>query len=150
MEKQYKKNFLSMDLAERLIRVEQTVSASFNKFISYDQTEYYKSMSAEQKKEFEKFIKNKKKKKMFLSSSIFGCMFGMFFLTSEITGNVVSTGSGTISLSIYQLILGAILLVLLSIVLFSFISQRLQKRKFDKHSAVLENMVISKKVIKHK
>jgi hypothetical protein len=56
-----KKKFFSMDIAERLIRVEQVVSASFNRPLAYNQTECYKGMTNNEKIEFEEFIRNRKK-----------------------------------------------------------------------------------------
>src|SRR3989344_1978058 len=60
-----KKKIMSLDLAERLIRVEQNVSACFNKPVSFTQTEYFKSMSNSEKKDFIKYLNNKTKKKVF-------------------------------------------------------------------------------------
>jgi hypothetical protein len=56
------KKFFTLDLAERMIRVEQEVSSSFDRAIPYYQTEYYKNLSLKQQKELSRFIKNKKQK----------------------------------------------------------------------------------------
>ena len=68
MSKKDKKDYLSNDLIERIIRIEQRVSARFGKIVSYSSTEYYKSLTNEQKSLFEKYLKSKKKKKLFFSS----------------------------------------------------------------------------------
>lgn len=64
MAKNKKRDFLSNDFRERMIRIEQRVSGKFGKSLAYDKTEYYKSMGNEQKKEFRNYLKNKKTKSL--------------------------------------------------------------------------------------
>jgi hypothetical protein len=141
------KKMLSMDLAERLIRVEQTVSASFNKDVSYDKTAYYLSMTPQQRKEFDEYLKNKKKKKVFLSSFIFACMFGLSIFSLGITGNVVNESNAKI-FSIAEISLAVILVLLVVYLVFSWISNMLKNKRFDKHSEILNNLTLSKRIRK--
>lgn len=70
--------FLSMDLIERMIWVEQRVSVHFRKFVKYNETEYYKSLPHNLKVKFENYLKWKKRKKfvyLFLILSIMGVLF---------------------------------------------------------------------------
>lgn len=57
-----KKKFLAQDLAERIMRVEQRVSECFDGKIPYNETEYYKTMSASERKNFQNLLKKKRKK----------------------------------------------------------------------------------------
>jgi hypothetical protein len=89
MPKKEKESFLSNDLNERIMRVEQRVSTRFGKFVNYKNTEYYKSLSDSQKKAFEKYLNNKKKKKFSVYVSIFLGFISLGFLNLNFTGNVV-------------------------------------------------------------
>lgn len=87
-----KKHFLSMDLIERLIRVEQRVGLSFGKEIMYNKTEYYRSLSLKEKQKFEKYLRTKGRKKYVLSITLLILMVGGFlFYNGSITGNVIGT-----------------------------------------------------------
>ena len=145
-EKPELKKFLSMELAERLIRVEQTVSASFNKDISYDQTAYYKGMSPKEKAEFDKYLKNKKNKKVMFSSSIFVCMFALSLFGSGITGNVTGIGETSRFHSLPEIILSIILGILIIYGIYSFISGKMQDKKFKQHSEIIEDFAVTKRV----
>lgn len=146
LEKPELKKFLSMELAERLIRVEQTVSASFNKEISYDQTAYYKGMSPKEKTEFDNYLKNKKKKKIMFSSSIFVCMFALSLFSSGITGNFIATGENSRFHSVPEIVLGVILGILVIYGIYSFISGKMQEKRFNKHSEIVENFAVTKRI----
>ena len=51
-----------MQLAEKMIRLEQSSVASLNnKHIGYNQTEFFRAMSKENKKSFEKYLRSKKR-----------------------------------------------------------------------------------------
>ena len=49
-----KNEFLSNDMSERIMRVEQKVSANFGRLLHYNNTEYYKSLTPVQKESFER------------------------------------------------------------------------------------------------
>src|SRR3989338_2350439 len=89
-----KKKIMSLDLAERLIRVEQNVSACFNKPVSFTQTEYFKSMSNSEKKDFIKYLNNKTKKKVFKLFLVFLPLLIIFLLNMSITGKAIKETIG--------------------------------------------------------
>lgn len=116
MSKPERKHFLNMDLVERMIRVEQRVSASFRKYVSYQQTEYFQSLTPSERKEFEKYLKMKKLKKVgtlvVLSSILVVLVLGGLNMTGAVIG-VNNYGTINLSLIVFCLALVALLLFIL-------------------------------------
>lgn len=148
MSKNEKKKFLSMDLIDRMIRVEQRVSSSFHKYVPYNETEYYRSLKSGDKIEYEKFLRRKKKKNLWLSSSLFlpvltffGANFG---ITGLVTGNVISEEAGG-TISSFAFWLSAGLFAIISLILVSFwVHQSRRGKAFDKHAKILEDIYLKK------
>ncbi len=143
MTEKEKKNFLSMDLVERIIRLEQRVSASFGEFIPYTKTHYFKSLSKNEKIKFIEYLKKYKRRKYVL-----GFLFSLFVVVSfifkgNITGKVVSENvfSGE---SIY----GTIFLIFLLFVVFLLIILLFFKNKREKrikgHFKVIDKIYLRK------
>jgi hypothetical protein len=151
MSDEEKKKFLSMDLTERMIRVEQRVSASFEKHVPYEKTEYYKQLSSKAKEEFEKYLKKNKRKKYLLGMAILSPLVVLFFLKSEITGNVIAEAVGNKSL-VNMLESGAAitLLLIVGISLVSFVSKKKRNKRFEGNFDILENVFLEKHGIKHR
>jgi uncharacterized membrane protein YuzA (DUF378 family) len=141
-----KKKFLSMDLAERMIRVEQNVSSAFNKYVPYNQTEYYKSLSEEEKRQFEEHMKNKGKKKILGIFGLFAPLLLIGFLSFNLTGNVVKENIGGTGFS--MLIIGLVaLFVILALALFLFSLGRKKKdKKYSSHIKVIDDIISKKRV----
>jgi len=89
MNKKEKKEFLSMDLVERLIRLEQRVSASFGKFIPYSETEYFKQLPEKEKKKFKDYLKRHKRRKFVLGFFLSFVILGAIILRGAITARVI-------------------------------------------------------------
>ena len=87
-----KKDFLSMDIIERMIRVEQRVSAHFREFIKYNETEYYKSLTKAEKAKFDNYLRWKKKRTV-LTSLLLLLPVVLFFWLESTTGHAVSESS---------------------------------------------------------
>ena len=143
MTKKQKEGFLSNDLSERVIRVEQRVSTKFNQLIPYNQTEYYKSMSEAQKRSFEKYLENKGQKKILLLGALLISLFVLVFLNFSFTGDAVKedlAGSGIdINLIfVFMLLLFAIVLI----IVFFMVARR--KKKLNKHIMVIDKIVYAK------
>ena len=150
MSKSEKKNFLSMDLAERMIRVEQTVSASFGKYIPYKETEYYKSMTSSQRDNFEKFLKGKKIKK---AASILALVLPLFFIAFfniTFTGNAIRDNLGGSSYNF--LFSGLIILVVIVgiIMIYSYVHKKNREENLKGHLKVLDDILVKKGTIKNK
>jgi len=88
-DKKEKREFLRMDWVERMIRVEQSVNASFNKKVPYNKTRYYQSLTDSEKKEFEKYLKKNKRKK-YLGLFLGMAFVGLVLLNGAYTGGIVS------------------------------------------------------------
>ena|SRR3989338_7361305 len=135
-----KKMFLSMDLIERMIRVEQRVSAHFHKLIPYNKTEYYKSLTEKERKTFENYLKNKKMKS-FLKVSVFFILAVLFLLQGiKLTGSVIQESSSFSLVDMGIFFLVAISLLALTALLLSNARRR---EKLNDHVAVLEKVMYS-------
>jgi hypothetical protein len=146
MSKPEKKKFLSMDLAERMIRVEQKVSAAFNKTVPYKQTEYFRSMSPSQQNDFDKFLKNKKRKKVVSALSLVLPLLGLFLLSGGLTGNAIRDNltSGTYNILYISLIVIFVILVVVFISAYSYKKKR--DAKFDRNTKVIDDILLKKRL----
>lgn len=138
-----KEKFFSLDLAERMIRLEQKISASFNKFIHYRDTEYYKSMSKEQQQELEKFLK--RKKTIMALIGLLSPLLIISLLSITITGeaileNFISGGP------INTLFLALAILIFISIIylLFELFHHVNKNRKFRVHTRIIHQDITNK------
>lgn len=85
-----KENFLNNDLIERVIKVEQRVSSKFGRLLHYNSTEIYKSLTPEQKKNYESYIKNKGRRRVLVSCAFLFPIILISLFNLSFTGNVVS------------------------------------------------------------
>lgn len=89
-----KKNFLQNDLIERMIRIEQTVYGNIGQSKKHNETEFYKCLSDEEKRGFNRHLNRKKRKgvgKLLLliaPLAIFGLM------RFSVTGNAIRETTG--------------------------------------------------------
>ena len=146
MSKPVKKHFLSLDLAERMIRVEQKVSAAFHKAVPYKDTEYYRSMSMAQQQDFDNFLKNKNKKKF---SSFLVLIFPLLLIvlfSRKFTGNVIIEHLGFFYYNIVMISLLCLFFIVLIVLIFSFRHKLNKKEKFDRHVRVIDNIVFKKRL----
>lgn len=144
MNEKEKKKFFSLDLAERMIRVEQNVSASFNRYVPYYQTEYYKSMSEKQREDLKKFIKHKKRRKVISVFSIFLPLILFSFLRIGVTGNVVSDAIGPKNLSILEIALIILFVVLVIIGVYVLITRKNSDERFKKNVKIIDDIIVKK------
>ena len=136
MNSEEKKDFLSNDLTERMIRVEQRVSAKFGKPVLYNKTEYYKSLAPEQRSKFEKYLKNKKQKKYFwLLLAVPVVLFLLF--NARLTGSVIGNGSGSNGWMVFIFMIVAIVIVFAIFMLNMAIKNKKEKR-FQEFYMILE------------
>ena len=150
MSKGEKKEFLSNDLIERMIRVEQNVSASFNENVPYNKTKYYQSLTEHEKEEFKKHLRNKKRKRFSLFVLLLIPLLAILFLRLDFTGNVIENNLGEGSIGLLQT--ASVLFILFFIVLFlTFkLSSILKEKRFKKHYGVIEDYLVKRGTIKHK
>ncbi len=144
MSKKEKKDFLSNDLNERIMRVEQRVSAKFGDPVHYNKTEYYKSFDENQKKKFNKYLENKKKKKVKNLFLLFIPLLILGFLNQSMTGNVVKDEFEQTTGINFNLILVLIFFILALVLLFLFYKKLRREKKFDWHIGVLDKIIYSK------
>lgn len=144
MSREEKKKFLTMDLAERMIRVEQNISTSFGKNIPYNKTNFYLSMVPKQRKEFEEYLKNKTKKRIFFSLLSLIPLIFIGLVNLNFTGNAIRrilTDANILLLE--QFAVGAILIFLI-IGIILFISKRNFDKRFKHHTKIIDKFVIGK------
>jgi ABC-type dipeptide/oligopeptide/nickel transport system permease component len=127
--KEDKKDFLENDFLDRLIRIEQRVSAKFGKLIKYTDTYCYKNLTPENRKRYEKYLKTKKKKKFAFAASLVLPLLGILFLSNGITGNVVKEGVGESGFATFYIVLFSFLIgLLVGVGIFFIIRFRREKR----------------------
>lgn len=150
MSKKERKIFLSMDLIERMIRIEQKVSATFNKKLDYKNTEYYKELTDIERKAFEHYIKKQNRKK-FLLGAFLAVPIVLFCLVSfDFTGNAIrETLDNEIVFGLMQKIITFIALAVCAVIFIIMFFKRQRKRRYDHHFWVLENALLGKRKLLH-
>ncbi len=142
MSEKDKKDFLSNDLIERMIRVEQRVSAKFNRLIKYNETAYYKNLGEKKQKEFERYLRHNKRKKYLLTLLTFlAPVIALFAYTPDFTGNVVSENLGEKAILPFQIVIGAVFAVIvISSVIRKLVKSRREKR-VSRHFDVIDDWI---------
>lgn len=140
MTKKQRGKFLSNDFIERMIRVEQRVSASFGHPIPYNETEHYKSLSEEEKKEFEKYLEKSKRKKFLLSFLVLLPLFLAILLKTEFTGRVIQENFNA-SPSFLSIVFILLFVLVAILALISSVSRKLKESRLNKHFNVLEHIL---------
>lgn len=140
-----KESFLNSDMANRMIRVEQRVAASFGDHIPYNQTDYYKSLPKNDKMKLNRLIAKKGKKKFGLFSFLLASVLALGALRFSFTGNAIADYTGAdINISTY-VVLG-IMAVLFFVLCTGAISENGKRKRDEKHIRVLEEVISGKKV----
>ena len=112
MSKKEKRDFLSNDFIERIIRVEQRICAHFKKPVLYNETEYYKSLTSQEQKAFETYRKMKKVKKIAFVAILTFSLFSLALLNLDFTGNTIKESVSNplpITLIIFTVILVSVI-----------------------------------------
>lgn len=140
-----KQESTSLRTAEKLIRVEQQIAATFGKYISYDKTKFYSDMSAQDKKNFERYMENKKKIKVFSVIGLIVPLFLFSILKFELTGNAIKESIGNSASNTLSWV--SIALFIAGLALFAFTSAQNKElsSKADNHSRVFDK-ILEKKV----
>ena len=141
MGRRSKKKFLSNDLIERMIRVEQSVSASLGESKLYSDTEYYKSLRKNEKDSLNKYLKKKKTSKVLLMGLLLAILL-ISGLKFKFTGDVVRENIGNSAVSGGSFVLIGVVLVGLFLLAISLISGGLRERRFKKNFKILEGVCL--------
>jgi len=144
MSKKEKKDFFCNDFTERMIRVEQNVSASFNKPLAYDKTNLYKSLTPVQKKNFESYLKNKKWKKCLAPLLILVPAIAIALLNINFTGNVIRDNLDAGKISYLTMIFMGILAVFFCLEFFQMFFKKMRARRFKRNTKIIEGFVSKK------
>jgi len=142
MTKKEKKDFLSNDLSERIIRVEQRISARFGKMVPYDNTEYYKSMTETQRKKFDKYLENKGKKKLLRLFIYFLPFLFLFMVNFKFTGNVVNENFGNVIVVDY--LMYGLILFFIFLLMVSVYRKKVRNKKFEIYFNPIEDIILKK------
>ena len=137
-------DFLENDFLDRLIRIEQRVSAKYGKLIKYTDTYCYKNLTPENREKYEKYLKTKKKKKFAFASTFAVPLFGILFLSNGITGNVVREGVGETGFQTLYWVLFAFLAGILLGVGAFFLYRHRREKKFGPLFKPLEEITTKK------
>jgi len=138
MSKIKKAKFLSMDMIERMIRVEQTVASHFGKEIPYDKTEYFAGLTTIEKDDFKKYLKKRRKKRFLLG---FFLIFVPILVISlqhiEITGNAIINNVGSDNYNLIEFLLFIFLAVAMLTYGLVYFIKRIKDQKFEKLERIL-------------
>jgi hypothetical protein len=132
MSKPEKKDFLSNDLKERIIRIEQRVSSKFGKPVNYENTEFFKSLTSNQQRQFEKYLDRKRNRVLALVFFLVGIFVSSRLLDFNFTGSVVGI-TGKVSFSF----LGAGALILVLFLFFIFVFRTKRKRRINECLSII-------------
>lgn len=148
MTKLEKKQLLSNDFIDRMIRVEQRVSSSFGEYVSYNKTRYYQSLTEHEKKNFDKYQKNKKNLWRVAIVMVFISLIGIAIFKINFTGNVVNEtlGAGTSSWISNFIIIA--MLIGLFLVGITLVLRRKKEKEFHKKFEILDKIVSSRRYIR--
>ena len=138
-----KNEFLSNDMSERIMRVEQKVSANFGRLLHYNNTEYYKSLTPVQKESFEKYLRSKKKKRILICFLFIAPILFLFLLNIKFTGNAINDNFGSYVFLNYVLIYFTLLSFLIAVIYLSI--KRTKNNKIDGYFGIIDNVLYSKK-----
>lgn len=144
MSKLEKEEFISNDLIERMIKIEQKISAKFHKPLNYEETEYYKSLTNPQRNSFEKYLKKKDVRKGIFASILFLSLILVFVLNSNITGNVIGERINYENMRVLSKVFVVLFLVGLIGAVLNFFKLKRTKKKYKDNFNVLENLAYKK------
>jgi len=144
MSKQERKNFLSNDLIERMIRVEQRVFLSFGENLPYNKTKYYLSLSANEKKKFVNYLRAKKIKGRFLMVFFFSLLLSFVFIRMDFTGNVINDNFGSDAYYLISEIFVILVLVVFFIGIIVFLFKRKKEKHFESHFKILDKFAVKR------
>ena len=124
-----KEKYLKADLIDRMINVEKSIAGSFNQKLDSKDTEYFKSLSDEDKQNYLKYLKISKNKKIMSSIWFLLPFFLMGFFSFNLTGNVVAdTSLQKDSIFLFGFLWGFLVLTILIFLLFIFYRLYLNNR----------------------
>lgn len=137
---QERKEFLENDFVDRLVRIEQRVSAKYGKLIKYTETYCYKNLAPENKKRYDSYLKSKKKKRFAFAASLAIPLLGVLSLSNGITTNVVKEGVGESSYQLLTIVSISFLAgLLVGAAIFTLVKIR-RERRFGPLFKPLENL----------
>jgi len=146
-EKKKMKKFFSSDFIERMVRIEQKVSASFGEHIPYKETEYYKSLSEKEKRDFDKYMKNKGKKRVLFSLLLISIMVSAIFLMNgKFVGFAIKENIGERGFKVTEILLILTLIVIIIEIILTTIFRGKKRKRFEEHFSVFENILKKRKI----
>ena len=148
MPKHEKAHFLSMDLIERMIRVEQRVSASFNCPVMIKETRYYTSLSPQTRKSFDAYLRAKKTKKICFYGFFFGLLILISLFNLDLTGNAINTNVGFEIFTFSNIVLSIILAITVIIVVYSFFLNKTIENRFQEKVKIIDDFLLKKGTIR--
>lgn len=139
MNKKEKKQFLSNDFIDRMIRIEQRVFASLGEHLPYRKTNYYKGLTEAEKYHYEKYLKNKGVKTI---ASVIGFLVLaviVIIINVQPTGNIIGGSEKAVSLLSISLFLFILIIIILFIVLA--ISRKSREKRFQSNFKILDEVI---------
>lgn len=142
-----RKEMGNLDMMERMIRVEQKIAASFGKYIPYEDTIYYNSLSMSEKQNFESYLKKSRRKKVLFAFALISGLSLIAGLKLTLTGKVAQDNLPDTGL-IGNILILAVLAGLIYLA-SSVIEKRRSEKILDRNFKIIQD-IISKKRNKKK
>mgnify|MGYP004004032681 CR=1 FL=1 len=136
MSKKEKKQFLTNDFIDRMIKVEQRVFASLGEHLPFNKTNYYKGLKIHEKKNYIDWVKLQKNKLRATLLLLFALSVPFFLLSGGITGYSIHKNP-----EFFQ-ITGLIIIVLAIIISSTYhFGKKKKRKKFHGHFQILDNII---------
>jgi hypothetical protein len=136
MSKKEKKQFLTNDFIDRMIKVEQRVFASLGEHIPFNKTNYYKELKINEKKNYIDWVKLQKNKLRATLLLLFALLIPFFLLGGKITGYSIHENPGFFQIT-------GLIIMFLAIVIYSacHLGKKKKRKKFHGHFQILDNII---------
>lgn len=148
MTKPEKKQFLSNDLIDRMIRVEQRVFASFGEHVPYYKTQYYKNLTNQEKINYKEFVKSKETKVTVAIIAAAVTLILAILLNTNLTGNVVGEYVGEQAASATSLVFAVLVILIFALIFISSFSKKRKHKRFHSHFEILDSIAKKRKIEK--
>jgi hypothetical protein len=139
MNDEQKRAYLSNDMINRMIRVEQKVSSSFGQTLNYDQTNYYKKLDNQQREDYNKYLIRKKRLRFVIPVLFATPVLYIILSNVQFTGNVVNNLVQKEPSWVSFLML-SIMVIILFILIINFIMKRHAEQKVKDHLSVINDV----------
>lgn len=145
MSKKEKKEFLSNDFIERMIKVEQRILSRFGDWVPYRRTKCYLNLTKPQRESYEKYLHSKKIKPLIIISILVLAALFVGFLNVRFTGNVINENVSKTNSPIISMVIISLVMIGISFMIISFVLRRMKEKRFEKNFQIIDDIASGRK-----